>query len=167
MSVFIFDRHGIQELPTANTIVRTGPLVRAHIEKRKDRGHPPVAIIHLADDTIVSLVQPENHLRHDPQSWPRHADQAPGVYVRLHGVTHAFPAATYGGVTYRLVDDDAFIEVFSADFPFISNFLESLDKQDVPAELLLAVLRFAPGVIVGDGSKGAMKAVEGDPTQSR
>lgn len=112
-----------------------------------------MAIVHLAEDTMVSLVHPDTELRHDPQSYPRYAGQAPGVYVRLQGVTHAFPAARYQGVQFRLVEDDAFIEVFSADFPFISNFLESLDRPDVPPELLLAVLCFAPGVIVGDGSK--------------
>ncbi len=165
VSVFIFDRHGVQELPAAHTIVRTGPLVTAHIEKRKDRGDPPVATVHLADDMMVSLVRPEDQLRHDPQAWPRHAGQTPGVYLRLAGVTHAFPAAQYQGVRFRLVEDDAFIEVFSADFPFISNFLESLDRPDVPPELLLAVLRFAPGVIVGDGSKGGMRPVEDEPAR--
>jgi hypothetical protein len=91
VSVFIFDRHGVQELPSAHTIIRTGLLVKVLVEKREPHGEP-AAIVRLAKDTIVSLANPEKELSHDPQSYPRHAGRAPGVYVRLGGETHAFPA---------------------------------------------------------------------------
>jgi hypothetical protein len=161
VSVFIFDQHGVQELPAAHTIVRTGPFVSVHLEKREARGDPPVAMVHLADQTMVSLVRPQNELE-QAGGLPRNAGRAPGVYVRLDGVTHAFPNARYGGVSFRVVDGRAFIEVFSSDHMFISNFLRDLDAADVPHELVLAVLRFAPGVIVGDGSKGLLRLVNGE-----
>lgn len=165
MSVFIFDRHGVQVLPSAQTIARTGPLIKVYVEKRDPRGEP-AAIVHLADDTMVSLVNPAGELEHDPQSWPRFAGRAPGVYVRISGVTYAFPAAIYRGVSFRLADDDAYVEVFTADRMFISNHLD-LDMDQNLGELLLATFPLAPGVIVGDGSKGAMKAVETETAQTR
>ncbi len=161
MSVFIFDQHGAQELPMAHTLARSGPLVNIYTEKREPRGEA-AAIVHLADDTMVSLFRPAKGLEHDPQSWPRFAGRAPGVYLRLHGATHAFPAGTCPGVSYRLMEENAFVEVFTADRMFISNHLD-LDYEQTPNELLLATLRFAPGVIVGDGSRGALKPVGGDP----
>ena len=158
--MFVFGRHGVQEFPAAHAIGRSGPLVRTYTEKRGARGEP-AAIIHLADDTMVSLVKPEPDLKYDPQAWPRIAGRAPGVYVRIDAATHAFPASLYHGVSFRLADDEAYVEVTTADRMFISNLLD-LDFDETPGEILLAVLRLAPGVIVGDGSKGTLRPVEGE-----
>jgi hypothetical protein len=165
MSVFIFDRHGVQVLPSAHAIARTGPLIKVYVEKRDPRGEP-AAIVRLADDTMVSLVNPAAELEHDPQSWPRHAGRAPGVYVRIDGVMHAFPAAVYRGVSFRLADDDSYVEVFTSDRAFISNHLD-LDMDQNLGELLLAAFPLAPGVVVGDGSKGAIKPVGPETAQPR
>jgi hypothetical protein len=165
MSVFIFDSHGDQELRTGQVIERNGAVVRVFIEKQEPRGEP-AAVVHLADDTMVTLIRPSAALEHDPQAWPRHAGRAPGVYVRTMGVTRIFSAADCRGVRYRLTDASAYVEVFTADRMFISNHLD-LDLEQLPGELLLAVARFAPGVVIGDGSKGALSVLAAEAAEQR